>query len=61
MNLNMKQRSQYMYKNFIAKLNTNVFLKHNIVQNKDDVYELRGYVKKVETYDDDDEICGLDK
>ena len=59
--LNMKERSQYMYKNFIAKLSTNVFLRNNIVQNKDDVYELRGYVKKVETYDDDDEICGLDK
>ena len=49
----MKQRSSYLYKNFISKLNTNIFLKNNIVQNKDDVYELHGYAKKAEESDDE--------
>jgi len=55
LNLNIKQKSQYMYKNFIAKLDTNVFLRKNIVQNSKDVYELHGYERKSEETDDEDE------
>ena len=55
LNLSFKQRAQYMYKNFIAKLNTNVFLRKNIIQNSKEVYELHGYSKKIEEDDDDDE------
>ena len=53
LNLNIKQKSQYMYKNFIAKLDSNVFLRKNIVQNSKEVYELHGYERKSEETDDD--------
>ena len=42
-----------MYKNFIAKLDSNVFLRKNIVQNSKEVYELHGYERKSEETDDD--------
>jgi hypothetical protein len=36
-------------------INTNIFLKNNIVQNKDDVYELKGYEKRGEETDEGDD------
>ena len=55
----MKQRSQYMYKFFIAKINSNIFLRHNIVQNSKEVYELCGYCLKGD--EEEEEIVKNDK
>lgn len=53
-NLDRKFKAQYNYKNFILKLKSNIFLRQAIFENKDKVYELRGYEKRPEEQDEED-------
>ena len=54
-NLNKVQKRQNNYKNFVEKLQNNMFLKRNVVENKDNVNIITNYICKIndeENHDD---------
>ena len=54
-NLNKVQKRQNNYKNFIEKLQNNMFLKKCIKENSSNVYVLTSYKTKVENNDEEDD------
>lgn len=55
-NCNKQQKRDSNYKNFVSKLETNIFLKKYVCKDRKDVYIIKNHISKVIDNDSDDEI-----